>query len=64
LLPKHYAAARPPFRRLPERGDVQEDKKLALIDLKTTAHLVEQKLLADAAIDSLLKATEAFPAVT
>jgi hypothetical protein len=60
---KHYDTARPPFQRLLEREDVPENKKLALIDLKTATHLVEQKLLVDLAIDTLLKAAETFPAV-
>jgi hypothetical protein len=61
---KHYDAAKPPYQRLLERIDILQEKKLAVIDLKTSTDLMEQKFLLDAAIDNLGKSPEIFSAVT
>jgi transposase InsO family protein len=61
---KRYDAAKPPYQRLIEREDVPRDRKLAVIDLKTSASLMEQKFLMDAAIDNLFNSAETFSAVT
>jgi hypothetical protein len=59
---KRRDAAKPPYQRLIEREDVPRDRKPAVIDLKTSASLMERKFLPDAAIDNLT--AETFSAVT
>jgi hypothetical protein len=57
---KKYDAAKPPYQRLMERDDIPQEKKLAVIDLKTKSDLMDLKILMDAAIDILIKTTETF----
>jgi hypothetical protein len=60
---KRYDAAKPPYQRLIEREDVSQEKKVALIELKTTANLMDLKILMDSAIEILAKTVEAVLAV-
>jgi transposase InsO family protein len=61
---KRYDAAKPPYQRLLDRKDIPQEKKVAVIDLKTTSNLMDYKIRLDASIDLLFKTAETFSAVT
>jgi hypothetical protein len=61
---KRYDAAKPPYQRLIERDDVSQEKKLSLIEMKTTSGLMDLKILMDSAIETLSKTVETFLAVS
>jgi hypothetical protein len=58
---KRYDPARTPLERVLERDDIAEETKLALIHLKETVPLVEEKERMDRAVEHLLQIADTVP---